>query len=135
MAAYNKFNTANTRLVTDVNATTDTFKLMLTNTAPVATNSVIADITEITAGNGYTAGGITLDVTATTNGSACDLTIPANPSITASGGAIPTYRYAVIADTTVDALISWYDRGSTVDLADGDTGSFEIAGLVIASIA
>ena len=30
---------------------------MLTNTAPVATNAVDGDITEISAGNGYSAGG------------------------------------------------------------------------------
>lgn len=58
MAAYNKFNP----FVADIAAakhdfTSHTYKAMLTNTSPVATNGVKADLTEISSGNGYTAGG------------------------------------------------------------------------------
>jgi hypothetical protein len=50
---------------------THTFKAMLSNTAPTqGTNTVKADITEISAGNGYSAGGATLgSVTWTETGS------------------------------------------------------------------
>lgn len=34
-----------------------TFKVALTNTAPLATNTVLADITQIAGTNGYTTGG------------------------------------------------------------------------------
>src|SRR3954469_4797611 len=57
MAAYNKFNQFVEDLCRKVhNLDTDTLKGMLTNTAPVATNAVKANITEITAQNGYAAG-------------------------------------------------------------------------------
>jgi len=64
MAAFNKFNSFVEALAEkkhDLGA--DTLKVMLTNAAPVATNAVKADLTEISAGNGYTAGGNTASVT------------------------------------------------------------------------
>lgn len=58
MASYQKFYQFVADLASGVhNFGTATVKVMLTNTAPVATNTVIANITEIAAGNGYTAGG------------------------------------------------------------------------------
>ena len=67
MAAFNKFN----QFVADTqngvhNISSDTLKFMLTNVAPVATNSVKADLTEISAGNGYTAGGTAVAITSST---------------------------------------------------------------------
>ena len=58
MPAFNKFNSfveARGRGVHNLHA--DTLKVMLTNVAPVAANAVKADITEIAAGAGYSAGG------------------------------------------------------------------------------
>ena len=57
MATFNKFNAFVEAVAEgkhDLGA--DTLKMMLTNVAPVATNSVKTDLTEIAAGNGYTAG-------------------------------------------------------------------------------
>ena len=60
MAAFNKFQAFPEHLCEGVhNFASHTLKTMLTNVAPVATNSVKADLTEISAGNGYTAGGNT----------------------------------------------------------------------------
>ena len=59
MATYNKFE----QFVKDLNlgvhnCNTDTFKVYLSNSAPSASaDSVKADLAEISAGNGYTAGG------------------------------------------------------------------------------
>ena len=65
MAAYNKFNS----FVEDVaekvhNLQTDVLKIMLTNAAPVASNTVKANLTDIGAGFGYTAGGTAVTITA-----------------------------------------------------------------------
>jgi hypothetical protein len=63
VASFQKFNSFVEALAEkkhDLGA--DTLKVLLANTAPVATNSVKADLTEITAGNGYTAGGNTATV-------------------------------------------------------------------------
>jgi len=58
MAAYNKFNSFVLDLTSKVhNLNSDALKIMLTNVAPVATNTIKANITDIAAGNGYTAGG------------------------------------------------------------------------------
>src|ERR1700716_2428459 len=58
MATFNKFNAFVADVANKVhNLGADTLKVMLTNTAPVATNAVKADTPEIAAGNGYTAGG------------------------------------------------------------------------------
>ena len=59
MATFVKFESFVEALAEKVhNLGADTLKVMLTNTAPNAsTNTVKVDITEISAGNGYTAGG------------------------------------------------------------------------------
>ena len=63
MVAFNKFNAYSEAVAEKrINHETDTHKVMLTNIAPLATNSVKADLTEISAGNGYTAGGATASV-------------------------------------------------------------------------
>jgi hypothetical protein len=107
----------------------DTFKLMLTNTAPTAaTGEDAADITEISAGGGYTAGGQTLDsVTVTRSGGVAKVTI-ADEVITATSGGIATFRYLVIINSTADLLVLYYDHGSAVTLAEGDTHTTDFDG-------
>jgi hypothetical protein len=64
MAAFNKFDSFVEALAEKVhNLGSDTLKVMLTNTAPVATNTIKANLTEISAGNGYTASGNTATLT------------------------------------------------------------------------
>lgn len=102
-----------------------TFKALLTNSAPVATNTVKADLTDISAGNGYSAGGMTLDSVTLAEASGTAKVTIADEVLTASGGTIGPFRYiAVYNDTATspaDALICWYDYGSSITLADGDT--------------
>jgi hypothetical protein len=65
MAAYNKFQAFVENVAEKVhNLGADALKLLLVNSpAPVATNSVKADLTEIAAGNGYSAGGTAITIT------------------------------------------------------------------------
>jgi len=110
MPALNKVDKFSEDLASGVhNFSADQLKLMLTNTAPTAANSVIADITEITAGNGYVANDITL---------------------TASGGSIGPYRYAVLYNSTAanGPIIGWYDKGAAVTLNDTDSDTFDFDG-------
>lgn len=92
---------------------------MLTNTAPIAANSVKADITEISAGNGYTAGGTAATISSSAQTSGTYKLVLADVVFTASGGTIGPFRYAVIYDDTAsnDELIGWYDYGSSITLA------------------
>ncbi len=118
---------------------TDTFKIALSNTAPAATNTVLADITQIAStDNGYTSGGtavagntmgVDLTGAVTTIGDATD-----DVTFTQSGAnAIGPFQYVVLyRDGTVDSvtapLIAVLDLGTAITLTSGatytvDTGS------------
>lgn len=125
MAALNKFNSFPLELGKGThNFSAHTLKAVFTNTAPVATNTILANITQIAAGGGYTTGGVTLDtVTWTESGGVATLKI-ADEVFTASG-AVATFRYIVLYNDTptspADPLIGWYDYGSAVTLANLET--------------
>lgn len=109
-----------------------TFKAVLTNTAPVvATDDQLADIVEIAAGNGYTAGGLTL-ATVTwleTGGGTGVWRFSADDfAWTAAGGSIGPFRYIVICDDTPvgDPLVGLIDWGSAVTVPDGGVFTVDI---------
>lgn len=109
-----------------------TFKIALTNTAPLATNTILTDITQISATGGYTAGGYTLaGVTWAETAGTAKLTIT-DLVITATGGSVGPFRYAVMYNDTAtspaDALIGWYDYGSALTLADTETLTVDFDG-------
>lgn len=122
MAIYNKFN----QFAKDVidgkhNFSSNTFKVMLTNTAPLATNQTKADITEIAAGGGYTAGGTATTITATISGGIAKV-VGSNVVFTATG-AIGPFRYAVLYNDTASGkpLVSWWDYGSSISMVATET--------------
>lgn len=125
MAAFNKFNAFVEALAEkkhDLGA--DTLKVLLTSTAPVVTNAVKADVTEITAGNGYTAGGATAAVTSSAQTSGTYKLVLGDPATwTASGGSVGPFRYAVLYNDTATnkELIGWWDYGSSITLASGES--------------
>lgn len=124
MAAFNKFQQFVGDLglgVHDLN--TDTLKVYLTNTAPNAsTHAVKSDIAEISAGNGYTAGGADIQNGYSRSGGTGTLT-GVDVTWTASGSVGP-FRYVVLYNDTptspADPLIAWYDYGSSITLASGE---------------
>lgn len=125
MAAYNKFNDFSEQLANGVqNFATDVYKVALSNTAPVATNTILSDITQIGAGNGYTSGGSTTTITLSeTTGTT---TVSGTQVVfTASGGSIGPFRYVVLYNDTTTSpskpLVAWWDYGSSLTLADGET--------------
>lgn len=134
MAAFNKFN----QFVEDVaekvhNLGADAFKVMLTNTAPVATNSVKADLTEIGAGNGYTAGGNAAAGSSSAQSSGTYKLVLADPATwTAAGGTIGPFRYVVLYNDTptspADPLVGWWDYGSSITLQIGETFTADLDG-------
>jgi len=125
MAAYNKFQQFTKDLIDgahDFDA--HAFKVMLTNSAPLATNTVKANITELSAGSGYTAGGTVTTITTSTLTGTAKAT-GTDVVFTASGGSIGPFRYAVLyndtATTPAKPLIAWWDYGSSITLADTET--------------
>lgn len=123
MASFNKFRSFVEAIAEKVhNLGSDTLKVALTAAAnaPVNTNTVLANLTEISytncssrtltvSGSAQSAGTYKLTIT--------DLTL------TASGGSVGPFRYVVIYNDTAtnDELIGWYDYGSDITLAAGET--------------
>jgi hypothetical protein len=133
MPAANKFNDfVNQKNRAKHDWSTHAFKIALTNTAPVATNSILSDIVQIAAGNGYTTGGNAL--TGITLGMAGGtLTVGAAQVVfTGVTAAMGTFRYYVLYnDTTatpVKPLVMWWDHGSAVTLNPGDTFTVQFNG-------
>jgi hypothetical protein len=97
---------------------------MLTNSAPLVTNTVKANLTEISAGNGYTAGGATVTITSSAQSSGVYSLVGDDVVFTASGGSVGPFRYAVLYNDTptspADPLIAFWDYGSSVTLASGE---------------
>lgn len=123
--ALTAFNSAHKDVGEGLNFASDTLKLMLTNTLPLATNAVKADITEIAAGNGYTAGGISLTGLTGAFASGVYTRKATNISLTAAGGNIGPFQWVVIYDDTVGSpvkpLLCWGDLGSAITLLNGGT--------------
>src|SRR5262249_7211859 len=114
MASFNKFNSFVLDLATKVhNLNSDTLKVMLTNTAPVATNTVKSNIAEISAGNGYTAGGMIATFSSGADVAGVYKLVLSSTSVqwTATGGSIGPFQYAVLYNSTAASgnLIGWWD--------------------------
>lgn len=127
MAAYSKFNIFVEDVMNkihDLFGTNDTTRVYLSNTTPdAAADAVKADLAEISTGNGYS-GAVDTQNDGTRSTGTFTLT-GTKVVITASGGAIAAFRYVVHFNDTptspADPLINWWDHGSTVNLADGET--------------
>ena len=128
MASFNKFNC----FVQDVahalhdmkTATSQVYKIHLTNTAPVATNTVYNTPADLPAGNGYAAGGVSIGaVTGAQSSGVFKFTAGTQPSWTASGGSIGPFEFAVLYNSTsaTQPLIGWWDYGAAITLTNGNT--------------
>ena len=127
MATFNKFNAFVNDIATKVhNLHADTLKIMLTNTAPAATNAIKTDITEIGAGNGYAAGGTQATLVSDGQTAGTYKLVLSQPTYTASGGSFGPFRYAVLYNATAASgnLIGWWDYGTTLTVTSGN--SFQV---------
>lgn len=128
MAGYNKFQNFVEDLgkgVHQLHAAGHTLKIYATNAAPSASlDAVKADLAEITAANGYPAGGtdIVNDYTETTGTGSLTAT---DVTWTAAGGAFGPLQYVALYNDTpaspLDPLISWWNYGSAVTINDGES--------------
>jgi hypothetical protein len=123
MPAFQKFNCFAQDIGRKVhNLHTDTLKVMLTNTAPSASNTVKTDITEIATGNGYSAGGTAVTGQSYTQTAGQGKLTASDVTITAVGGSIAAFRYAVLYNDTAtnDELIGWWDYGASLTITVGN---------------
>ena len=115
---FNSFKEALAEKVHDLGS--DTLKFALTDTAPILSNSQFADLTEIAAGNGYTAGGTAVIVTSSSQVGGTYALVLAACTFTAAGGGIGPFRYAVLYNDSAanKELIGFVDYGVSYTLPD-----------------
>lgn len=131
MAAFNKFDSFVEALAEKVhNLGADTLTVALTNTAPVAGNTVLANITEIS----YTNLSSRVLTSVTSSQTSGTYTLDAADLVLTASGTVPTFRYVVLYNDTAtsDELIGYYDYGSAVDLLNGETFTitFDASGIL-----
>lgn len=138
MASFNKFNCFVEDLAEKVhNLGSDTLKVFLSNAAPNAATHTAYDGTtgttgpaEIAAGNGYTAGGNTASVSSSSQTSGTYKLVLGDPATWTATGTVGPFRYAILYNDTASGknLIGWWDYGSSVTLANGETFKVDFDG-------
>lgn len=117
------------------NLQSDSLVLWMSNAAPAAGAAQLSDVTQITYTN-LSSRAITVSSSSQTAGTYS--LILADLTVTAAGGSVGPFRYVGVYDDTAtnDELVAgYYDYGSSITLADGDSlvVDFNAAGLFTAS--
>jgi hypothetical protein len=128
MASFNKFN----QFVEDLglgvhNLNTGTLNVYLSNAAPSASGDAIkSDLAEISTGNGYTGPVDTQNTFAESSGTA---TLTGTKVVITASGSVGPFQYVALYNDTptspADPLIGWWDYGSALTLANGETFSIK----------
>ena len=122
MANFTKFNAFVADIANKVhNLGSDQLTIALTAAAnaPVATNSVLADLTQIS----YTNLSSRNVTTSSSSQSSGTYKLICNDLVLTASGAVATFRYVVLYNSTAASgnLIGFWDYASNVTLANGDT--------------
>lgn len=121
----------------------DTLKFALTNTAPTAATDTGflpgSAHPPPAAANGYTTGGHTATKTWGESGGTSTLSSSTDITITATAGGIGPFRYVILYDDTTttpvaDPLIGYYDYGSEITLASGETFTIDVTSSLLALV-
>lgn len=138
MATFNKYYCFVENLAEKVhNLGSDTLKVALTNTAPTVASDTVWNTTVApapAAANGYSAGGNTITTTSSAQTTGTYKLVLADSVFTASGGSIGPFRYVILYNSTAsNAVIGYYDYGSSITLADTETFTvdFDVANGVL----
>jgi hypothetical protein len=129
MATYNKFQAWAENMPEAANLGSDQFVIALSNTAPVATNSVLADITQISYTN-LSSRNVSTTSSSQTGGT---YTLVLADLVMTASGAVGPFRYVVLYDDTVagDPLVGWWDYGSSITMANAETFTVDFTGAAI----
>lgn len=127
MAAFNKYDQFAVDLAINVHVLTtggSQLQCVLSNTAPVpATDAILTNVTQISYTNLTTAPYDTTNVGSETPAGTWD--VAGTDIVLTATGAVATFRYVILFNDTptspVDPLIGWWDYGSGVTLANGET--------------
>lgn len=134
MASFVKFNKFLEALAEGgYNLGSDTLKFALTNTEPTAATDTVFDPDTKhpppAAANGYTTGGHTATIDSSAeSGGTYTLACTTDVVITATAGGIGPFRYVILYDDTsaTDLLIGYWDYGSSITLASGETFTIDV---------
>ena len=106
----------------------DVLKWFLTNSAVTTAGTVKADYTDLSTGNGYTAGGATW-ASVSAQQTSGTLYLMGDDVSWAATGSVGPFRYAVLYNDTptspADPLIGFLDLGYAITLANGQTMPLE----------
>jgi hypothetical protein len=138
MATFNKFNSFVTAVAAGthagfLNADTDVVKVYLSNAAPSQSlDAVKTDLAEITNQNGYTA---PVDVTGVWTESGGTATLAGTDITITATGTVGPFQYAVLYNDTptspADPLIGYWDYGSAITLANGETFTVDFGASIL----
>ena len=125
MATFNKYQPFAEAFADGMDCGADTWRVILSNTAPAVTDATQADAAELTTSGGYTVNGNTCAVVSSSQtGGTYKLVLASPAQWTASGGGF-TVRYAILWNQTRDSLAGYWDYGSSQAVASGQT--FDVA--------
>lgn len=134
MPAPTRFDVFTKNLVDGVhNFSTAALKVVLLPAAnpPVVGNTVLANLTQIANGNGYTTNG-SAATSATSQATAVAKVTVGDVVFTAGASAMAAFRYAVLYNDTptspADPLIAFIDYGSAITLQPGETYTVDFDG-------
>lgn len=127
MAAFNKFDDFSEQVLKGVHVFgTHAYKVALTNTAPVSTQTSwnTTNHPAPAAANGYPAGGGATAIAISETGGVTTVTAT-EVTFTATAGGIGPFRYAILYNDTAtspaDAPVGFWDYGSSITLAVGES--------------
>ena len=118
--AYTKYTAAVEPLVEGINAGSDTWKIALAATVSAADTTFTPGTTDLATGNGYTQGGNTAAVSSSAQSAGTYKLVLTSPTAWTASGAL-SFRYIILWDSTTSTPVGYWDYGSTVTMASGDT--------------
>lgn len=125
MLQWTKFNSFKEYLNKGkIDWSTHTFKIEFLGAPALSTNSVKADLTEISAGGGYSSGGVTVNVLSVSQSGGVTSVMVAAASLTTSGSVGPVYGLALYDDSaTGDPLICYCNFAAPITIPTSTTWS------------
>lgn len=128
MATYTKFEDfVRAAMEKEIDGSSDLFTLALTNSAnpPLVTNSVLADLTQIS----YTNLGSRDFVLNSSSQTGGVYTLSQNDLVIVATGTVATFRFGAMYDNTAagDPLVAFWDGGKDFNLTNGESFTFDFA--------